>query len=174
MSISLKVGQNVLEHPRYQVIKTYNLSKFGLNIGDIVKINQYSYENGGTLYRVTGENPPYLDAVWGVKTCKVYKRSYASQVNHHQTHERMGWLDKQGKLLSPSQVIGTVEFTPIFTFMSNNKLKKKNLRYDSLKYKVKKIDIITLGKSFASYKEFIDSEIKRLQSDTLSLDTWCW
>lgn len=174
MSVSLKIGQNILEHPRYQIIKTYNLNKFGLNIGDIVTITQYPYENIGILYRITGEKLPCLDAVWGVKTCKIYKRSYASQINRHQTYERMGWLDKQGKLLNPNQVIGTVELTPIFTFMSNSKPKKKNLRYDCLKYKVKKIDIITLGKSFASYKEFIDSEVKRLQSDTLSFDTWSW
>ena len=157
------IGQSITSHPRYHQIKNYNLKKFGLQVGDLVTINDYYKGSYGKIYKITGENLPCLDAKWGIKTIRVYKTSYYSKNNSKTTYERHTWLSKTGKSLNMNQIVGTIELTPVFSFMSDNLSKKRKVRYDFVSSKIKKIDLITLGKSFASFKEFINSEVKKIQ-----------
>lgn len=154
------IGQSITSHPRYHQIKSYNLKKFGLQVGDLVTIHDY-YRGGnyGNIYKITGENLPCLDATWGIKKIRVYKRTY----HNNATYDRYTWLSKTGKSLNMNQIVGTIELTPVFSFMSDNLSKKRKVRYDFVSSKIKKIDLITLGKSFASFKEFINSEVKKIQ-----------
>lgn len=137
------------------------LSNYKLSLGDLVTINGITLNSGGIIYAIVKDNPPNADVVWGKTTHKVYKSSYGFA----NSYERYGWLNKngKGKILNSIQIFGSIDLKPVFSFMPNSSLKNRKIAYQHIRTRVKKIDIISLGKSFASFKEFIDAEVKKIE-----------
>jgi len=145
-------GQSVTTHPRYKNIIKMNLTDHSLKLGDLVAFND---KGDGTIYVITKNNPPIEDATWGSQVIRSY-------TNKNYSYSRRGWIDKRGKIMSNIKLYGSIEITPAFSFMSTYCTKKK-IRYDQIKYRIKKIDIIELGKTFAAFKQFINDELQRIQ-----------
>jgi len=155
-SIIPQVGQQITFHPRYKIITRMKLSDHSLSLGDLVTLQGYGINSGGVIYTITADNLPRTDAKWGSKTVRPYK-------NKDFSYTKRGWQDNDGNILNNVQIFGSIELTPVFSFMPSCRLSKKKVRYDQIATRVKKVDIIKLGESFASFKQFIDQQLKMMQ-----------
>jgi hypothetical protein len=121
----------------------------GFNVGDLVMHRTMSY-NAMVLYRIIEDHPCNGKLVWS--EYKAYKRS---------TYMSRGWVDPvTGKVPDRRLIYGHVVLSPVFS-MEESRLRKKNIPYNELS-RLKKVDILELGKMFSRLNDFVMSEARRL------------
>lgn len=132
----------------------FKLSNWDLSVGDLVTYSFTSYSNGMTLYRIVKDCPPNEDLVWTqVKSPYGFSSRYAS---------RYSWTKPGNKTPVPDiRVRGCIELTPVLQIFPGPPSGKRTVAYSKLG-RVKKVDVLALGKSFSSFQDFINEEIKRL------------
>jgi hypothetical protein len=130
-----------------------NAKSRGFNIGDLVLYKTMSY-NAMTIYRIIDDCPSDGEALW--QEYKAYPRS---------TYLSRGWVDPStGKAIDRRLVQGHMVLLPAFS-MEDNKTnrapRKKKVPYYDMS-RIKKIDILEIGRMFSKINYFLMSEAKRL------------
>lgn len=126
-----------------------SMSARGFNVGDLVMHRTMSY-NSMVIYRIIEDYPCNGNLVWS--EYKPYKRS---------TYISRGWTDPTtGKVPNRRLIYGHLVLVPVFS-MEGVKLNKKNVPYNEVS-RLKKVDILELGRMFSRLNEFVLSEAKRL------------
>jgi len=121
----------------------------GFNVGDLVIHRAMSY-NSMVIYRILEDRPCNGDLVW--LEYKPYKRS---------TYMSRGWINPvTGKVPDRRLIYGHLVLAPVFS-MESGKLNKKNVPYNEVS-RLKKVDILELGRMFSRLNDFVLSEAKRL------------
>lgn len=158
----LIIGERIVDiQPRPKWIDA-KLSDRGLSVGDLVTYNSVTHNNGMTIYRVDKDCPPQIDAVWGEYT-DYYKSAYHKSSNRGELKKRQGWCKKGTRSKIPDvRLRGCIELTPVFQIFPGPSQGRKTVSYDSL-WRVKKIDVLALGRAFSGFQEFIMQEIKRIK-----------
>lgn len=130
----------------------FKLSDKGFAVGDLVTYTNSGYTNHLTIYRIVKDCPPQHDAV-------------VTEVDHPRTGTRYKtkiWAMPGKRTKVPHiRLYGCVEIVPAFNFFPRYKESKKTVAYSAL-YRLTKVDILELAKSFSRYQDFITSESKRL------------
>ena len=129
----------------------FKLSDKGYRVGDLVTYANTGYSNHLTIYRIVKDCPPQVNAVL-TEAPRMRGSSWKKQI----------WA-KPGTRTSIPQIrlYGCVEIMPVFNFFPRFKEGKKTVSYSTL-YRLTKIDILELAKSFSRYQDFITTESKRL------------
>ena len=128
----------------------FKLSNWDLSVGDLVTYSFTSYSNGMTLYRIVKDCPPNEDLVW-----TQVKRPYGYSARSY-------WTKPGNKTPVPDiRVRGCIELAPVLQVFPGPPSGKRTVAYTKLG-RVKKVDVLALGKSFAALQDFINEEIKRL------------
>lgn len=121
----------------------------GFNVGDLVIHRTMSY-NAMVIYRIIKDNPCNEELVW--TEYKPYARS---------TYMSRGWVDPAtGKPPNRRLLYGHLVLVPVFS-MEGGRLNKKNIPYNEAS-RLKKVDILELGRMFSRLNDFVMSEAKRL------------
>ena len=121
----------------------------GFNVGDLVIHRTMSY-HAMVIYRIIKDNPCNGDLVWS--EYKPYRRS---------TYMSRGWMDPvTGKVPDRRLIYGHLVLIPVFS-MEEGRLRKKNVPYNEIA-RLKKVDILELGRMFSRLNDFVMSEAKRL------------
>jgi len=130
-----------------------------LAVGDLVTYTLTSHTNGMTLYRIVKDCPPNPDLVWE----SVEKKRFHQW--QWKTRETYAWVKPGTKTPIPVvRLKGCIEIAPVLQLFPGPKASKRTVCYDAI-YRVRKVDIVSLGRSFASFQDFIDQEVKRLKSE---------
>lgn len=128
------------------------LSDRELSAGDLVTYTLTSFTNGMTVYRITKDCPPNPDLIWGVVRGRPLP-----------TLHKMAWMKPGTHAPVPNvRLRGCIEITPVFQFLPGPSASKRTVSYDTL-YRVRKVDVVELGRSFANFQSFIDEEVRRLK-----------
>ncbi len=121
----------------------------GFNVGDLVMHRTMSY-NAMMIYRIIMDHPCNGGLVWSE-----YKRCKSS------TYMSQGWTDPvTGKVPNSRLIYGHLVLVPVFS-MEEGRLRKKNVPYNEM-FRLKKVDILELGRMFSRLNSFVMSEAKRL------------
>lgn len=121
----------------------------GFNVGDLVMHRTMSY-NSMVIYRIIEYHQCNGNLVWS--EYKPYKRS---------TCMSRGWTDPvTGKVPNRRLIYGHLVLVPVFG-MEEGRLRKKNIPYNEV-FRLKKVDILELGRIFSRLNDFVMSEAKRL------------
>ena len=121
----------------------------GFNVGDLVLCTVASY-NSMVIYRIIEITPCDGELVWS--EYKNYKRS---------TCMSRGWTNPvTGKVSDRRLMYGHLVLVPVFS-MEEGRLRKKNVPYNEVS-RLKKVDILELGRMFSRLNDFVMSEAKRL------------
>jgi hypothetical protein len=156
--VAIKHGTQLKD--AFPALATATLESMGLREGDIVTVHAHGLNAGGIIYRIAKNCPPLPNAVWG--TYKEYRRWGGPRGRDNNFSTREGWLHPKGLRVIPEvRQYGCVELQPVFSFMPHSKTKKV-ISYKHIHSKVKKVDIVQLGVSFAEFQQFIGAELARL------------
>lgn len=130
----------------------FKLSDRGLAVGDLVTYSFTSYNNGMTLYRIIKDCPPNEDLVWTLAKSP-YGRSYS---------DKSFWSKPGNKTPVPDiRVRGCIELVPVLQVFPGPPSSKRTVAYERLG-RVRKVDVLALGKSFSAFQDFINEEIRHL------------
>jgi hypothetical protein len=128
----------------------------GFNVGELVLYKSMSY-NTMTIYRVMEDCPAKSDVVWG--EYRAYKRS---------TYLSKGWVHPvTGKPIERRLLHGYMVLIPVFNMddsKSNRAVNKKRVPYNDA-WRLKKVDILELGRMFSKLNDFVMSEVSRLKGE---------
>jgi len=144
---SNKIIDNPVEAPKVKKM----LSDFNLKVGDLVTLQSYTVHGGGIIFRIVKDSKPRMDAV------RMMTRQFGYMYNT--------WCDPvKGKEIPHLRLYGCIELFPVFNFMSF-KAKKHSVEYRHIPSRIKKVDLLALGKTFAEFQMFITEEMKKLQGN---------
>lgn len=151
--MNLKIGTKVTEVQPAPHWLHETLASKGLAVGDLVAYYYPSWNNHMTIYRIVKDSPPNHGAEWG--SHRLYS---TSMYNIGQ-----GWVYPGTKRRMSYRVLqGYVEIEPVYQIIrgpykpSNRKVDYRSLR------RLKKLDVLELGRTFAGLKDFIESEVKKM------------
>ena len=83
----------------------------------------------------------------------------------HSTYLTKGWKDPvTDKILKHYQVYGYVVLEPVFRMEGNGRANKKRVSYNDV-WRLKKVDVLELGRMFAKLNDFILCEARRLKGE---------
>ena len=158
MNKETKLGTRLGDYePRPQWLDM-KISNRGLSLGDLVTYTLTSYTNGMTLYRIVKDCPPDPDLVWG--ETRDYMPMY-----YGKRHVKLGWFKPGKKTPVPNvRVRGCIEIDPVLQIFPGPRSNRRTVSYETL-YRVNKVDIIELGRSFSSLQSFIEQEVRRLKGE---------
>lgn len=130
-----------------------NLEETGYVVGDLVRIVSRCRGSQSTVYKISKDIPPLLDAKWENVKHKHYDFNYVA------------WTHKtaKGGKVKGVKLYGGVRLVPVFALFGD-KIKNMTLVYSDLKFLCEKVDAIALGKMFADIKSFVEREIERHKS----------
>lgn len=137
------------------------LSDFNFKVGDLVSVSGQGLESGGVIYRIVKDYEPAKDAVYSIITSP--SRRY--------TRTRTGWAypneskRKNKRLIQVPHIKldGCISLRPEFAFMPSRKTDKlRTVPYSQIMERVTKVDIVSLGATFATYQNFINEELAKL------------
>ncbi len=124
--------------------------------GELVLYKSMSY-NTMTIYRIVEDCPANSDAIWG--EYKAHKRS---------TYLSKGWVHPVTKKPIDRRLLhGYMVLMPVFNMedpKSNRTSNKKRVPYNDV-WRLKKVDILELGRMFAKLNDFVMSEVRRLKGE---------
>lgn len=130
----------------------FKLGDKGFSVGDLVTYTNSGYTNHLTIYRIVKDCPPQQDSV-------------VAEVNHPRSlghYKSKVWVKPGTKTKVPHiRLYGCVEIIPAFNFFPRYKEAKKTVAYSAL-YRLTKVDILELARSFSRFQDFITEESKRL------------
>lgn len=133
----------------------------GLTVGDLVTYSGMTYSNCLTLFRIVKDCSPRMDAVWGeLGRQRRWCRKTVSP--------RMGWVKPGTRTAVPYvRLRGCVEIAPAFRLIDGVGAhpSKRAVSYENL-WRIKKVDVLALGESFARYQDFIRAEVRSIQEST--------
>ena len=137
----------------------FKLSTLNYSVGDLVTYTTMSWNNGMTIFRIVKDCPQRLDAVWGpVGTQR--KSPFSSSLR---TQSRNSWVKPGTRTEIPKvRLRGCVEIVPVCQLFPGPYVGKKTVQYSNL-YRLRKIDVLELGKGFAKFQQFIHDEIGRIK-----------
>jgi hypothetical protein len=152
----IPIGTKVSElNPRPKWLDDSGKSR-GFSEGELVLYRSMSY-NTMTIYRIVEDCPANSDATWG--EYKSHKRS---------TYLSKGWIHPvTGKPIERRLLHGYMVLTPVFSMddTRSNKLgNKKKVPYPEV-WRLKKVDILELGRMFSKLNDFVMSEVSRLKGE---------
>ena len=158
MIIDFPLGTKITDIPETKAALDVKLSDYGFALGDLVRRSSYLSGSGLTLYRITKDFSPRTDAIWGSYTKINLSRS-------PRIVRKMGWVKPGTHTAIPKiRLQGSIEITPAFQFISGPITSKHTISYCDLFYKLEKVDVLTLAKSFSDFQEFIKKESKRFSN----------
>jgi hypothetical protein len=136
----------------------FKIADVGLAVGDLVTYSLTSYSNGMTLYRIEKDCKPDCDLTW--MSCHNQASRWSSSLT---PSSRLAWVRPGTRTPVPDvRVRGCIEIVPVLQFFpSSTPLKKRTVSYQAIR-RVQKVDVIALGKSFSTFQDFINQEIRRL------------
>lgn len=122
----------------------------GFSIGDLVSYSIPIYNNYMTIYRITADNSPCKDAIWG--RYKDYSKS-------SETYQ-LGWIYPGTKKKIPRKYLcGCIEIEPVYQIIRGTyRPIKRIVEYRDIR-RLKRLDVLELGRIFAGFKEFIEKEV---------------
>lgn len=130
------------------------LSDKKMTVGDLVTYTLTSFTNGMTIYRIVKDCPPNPDLVW----TEVRGDSWSAWT-------RMAWVKPGTKTPVPNvRLKGCIEIVPVFQFLPGPAASKRTVSYDAL-FRVIRVDVLELGRSFSNFQSFIDEEVRRLKEE---------
>ena len=136
-------------------LSQFSLSKWNLRIGDVVTFEGYSWTNGMTLYRIVKDVPPSYDALYRETPGWLYGSR----------KPRNGWFRPGQKApLSEIQLIGHVRLEPVCQIFPGPDSKAKNVPYNRVD-RIKKVDVLALGRGFAEFQTFLNQEVARFKGE---------
>lgn len=140
-------------HPPLPWINDTLLSR-GYAVGDLVAYSVPLWNNYMTIYRITQDFAPCKDAVWGR-----YKDYSKSSENY-----QLGWIYPNTKKKIPRKYLcGCVEIEPVYQIIRGTfRPTKRIVEYRNFR-RLKKLDLLELGRTFAEFKEFIEKEVINYQ-----------
>jgi hypothetical protein len=128
----------------------------GFSEGELVLYRSMSY-NTMTIYRIVEDCPANGNATWG--EYKAHKRS---------TYLSKGWIHPvTGKPIERRLLHGYMVLIPVFNMddsKSNRAVNKKRVPYNDV-WRLKKVDILELGRMFSKLNDFVMSEVSRLKEE---------
>jgi len=158
MIIDFPLGTKITDIPETKAALDVKLSDYGFALGDLVRSSSCLSGGGLTLYRITKDFSPRTDAIWGSYTKINLSRS-------PRIVRKMGWVKPGTHTAIPKiRLRGSIEITPAFQFISGPITSKHTIGYCDIFYKLEKVDVLTLAKSFSDFQEFIKKESKRFSN----------
>lgn len=149
--MKISEGTKVTEiDPQPHWINDTLLSK-GFAVGDLVSYSHPAWNNHMVIYRIVQDHPPNHEAVWGI---------YRDYSKNSMAGFQMGWTYPDTKKRMPWRYVqGCIEIEPVYQIIRGPyRPSKKTVEYRSLR-RIKKLDVLELGRTYAGLKDFIEREI---------------
>ena len=148
-----EVGTKIKDVVPYPANLDATLASKGYAVGDLVEHRTISYSNL-MFYRIIQDVPPMKEAYVG--EYKMYRNS---------TYKVKGWMHPAtSKPLKHGYVYGHVVLEPVFRMDTVGRCNKKRVAYTEM-WRLKKVDILELGKMFSKLNDFVMSEARRLKGE---------